>query len=152
MDREAAELMAEHGTYWVPTCSALHGICDAPDDAGIPDWAVEKGREAEDAFQDAWDHALDAGVLIAMGTDAGTPLNRHAEIPREMTYMVEYGLDPERALEAATVNAADLLGLDDVGRVAEGHRADLVLLDDDPSADASAWQGPEAVLSSGGVA
>lgn len=150
MDAEAAELMAEHGTFWVPTCSALHGICDAPDDAGIPDWAVEKGREAEDSFQDAWDHALDAGVPIAMGTDAGTPLNPHAEIPGELEYMVNYGLDPERGLEAATVNAAALLGLDDVGRVAEGYQADLVVLDDDPSVDASAWQGPEAVLSSVG--
>ena len=151
MDAEAAELMAANGTYWVPTASALHGICDAPDDAGIPEWAVEKGLEAQDAYQDAWDHALEAGVTIAMGTDAGTPLNRHGEIPQELAYMVDYGLDPERALEAATVTAAELLGLDDVGRVEDGYRADLVVLDGDPTDDGTAWQDPTAVVANGDV-
>jgi imidazolonepropionase-like amidohydrolase len=151
MDAEAAELMAEHDTHWVPTCSAVHGICDAPADAGIPEWAVEKGLEAQAAFDDAWDHALDGGVRIAMGTDAGTPRNHHGEIPREMAYMVDYGLDPERALAAATVESASLLGLDDVGRVAEGYVADLVVLEADPSTDASAWQSPEAVVARGDV-
>ncbi len=151
MDREAAELMAEHGTYWVPTSSALHGICDAPETAGIPDWAVEKGREAESVFQDTWDLAVDAGVRIAMGTDAGTPLNRHADIPGELELMVDYGLAPAEALEAATVTAAELLGLDDVGRVAEGYRADLVVLDADPTVDATAWQDPAHVLANGVV-
>lgn len=151
MDAEAAELMAEHGTFWVPTASALHGICDAPADAGIPDWAVEKGRAAESVYQDAWDHALDAGVRIAMGTDAGTPLNRHADIPRELERMTDYGLSTERALAAATVEAADLLGLEDVGRVADGYRADLVVLSSDPSRDATAWQDPDAVVAQGQV-
>ncbi|ELZ38721.1 metal-dependent hydrolase family protein [Halorubrum tebenquichense] len=150
MDREAAEMMAERGTYWVPTASALRGIVENGVEAGIPEDAVAKAEDAADRFDDAWDHALDADVPIAMGTDAGTPFNFFADIPRELEYMVEYGLSPERALEAATVNAADLLGLDDVGRVAEGYRADLVVLDSDPNADAEAWQDPDAVFARGG--
>jgi imidazolonepropionase-like amidohydrolase len=146
MDAEAARLMADRGTYWVPTANALHGICDASDDAGIPEWAVEKGLDAQSAFQSAWDNALEAGVEIAMGTDAGTPLNPHDGVSRELAHMVEYGLDPVDALEAATVNAADLLGLDDVGRVAEGSIADLVVLPDDPTTEAGAWQAPETVV------
>ncbi|QUO48222.1 metal-dependent hydrolase family protein [Halorubrum ruber] len=149
MDREAAEMMAERGTYWVPTASALRGIVDNGVEAGIPEDAVAKAEDAADRFDDAWDHALDAGVSIAMGTDAGTPFNFFADIPQEMAYMVDYGLSPERALEAATVNAADLLGLDDVGRVAEGYVADLVLLDADPTEDVAAWQDPEAVFARG---
>jgi len=149
MDREAAEMMAERGTYWVPTASALRGIVDNGVAAGIPEDAVAKAEDAADRFDDAWDHALNAGVPIAMGTDAGTPFNFFAEIPQELAQMVEYGLSPERALEAATVNAADLLGLDDVGRVEAGHRADLVVLDADPNADAEAWQDPEAVFARG---
>ncbi len=149
MDAEAAELMAERDTFWVPTASALHGICDAPDEAGIPDWAVEKGREAESAYSEAWEHALEAGVRIAMGTDAGTPLNPHAEVAGELAHMVDYGLDPQGALEAATVDAAALLGLEDVGRVAEGFTADLVVLPEDPTADATAWQRPETVVVGG---
>lgn len=149
MDREAAEMMAERGTYWVPTASALRGIVENGVEAGIPADAVRKAEDAADRFEDAWTHALDAGVPIAMGTDAGTPFNFFEDIPEELAHMVEYGLSPERALEAATVNAADLLGLDDVGRVAEGYRADLVLLDADPNEDAEAWQDPEAVIARG---
>ena len=149
MDREAAEMMAERGTYWVPTASALRGIVDNGIEAGIPEDAVAKAEDAADRFDDAWDHALDAGVPIAMGTDAGTPFNFFEDIPQELAYMVDYGLSPERALEAATVNAADLLGLDDVGRVEAGYRADLVLLDADPTEDVEAWQEPEAVFAAG---
>ena len=149
MGREAAEMMAERGTYWVPTASALRGIVDNGVEAGIPEDAVAKAEDAAERFDDAWDHAIDAGVPIAMGTDAGTPFNFFEEIPQEMAHMVDYGLSPERALEAATVNAADLLGLDDVGRVAEGHRADLVVLDADPTEDVEAWQEPDAVFARG---
>ena len=149
MDREAAELMADRGTYWVPTASALRGIVDNGVEAGIPADAVAKAEDAADRFDDAWDHALDAGVPIAMGTDAGTPFNFFEDIPQEMAHMVDHGLSPEATLEAATVNAADLLGLDDVGRVAEGYRADLVLLDADPTEDVEAWREPEAVFAAG---
>ncbi|QWC18789.1 amidohydrolase family protein [Halorubrum sp. 2020YC2] len=149
MDREAAEMMAERGTYWVPTASALRGIVDNGVEAGIPEDAVAKAEDAADRFDDAWDHALEADVPIAMGTDAGTPFNFFEEIPQELAYMVDYGLSPERALKAATVNAADLLGLDDVGRVEEGYQADLVVLDADPTEDVTAWQEPAAVFAAG---
>jgi len=149
MDREAAEMMAERGTYWVPTASALRGIVENGVEAGIPEDAVAKAEDAADRFDDAWDHALEADVPIAMGTDAGTPFNFFEDIPRELSYMVEYGLSPAAALEAATVNAADLLGLDDVGRVEEGYRADLLVLDADPTEDVEAWRDPEAVFAAG---
>jgi imidazolonepropionase-like amidohydrolase len=149
MDREAAEMMAERGTYWVPTASALRGIVENGVEAGIPEDAVAKAEDAADRFDDAWDHALAADVPIAMGTDAGTPFNFFEDIPQELAYMVEYGLSPEAALEAATVNAADLLGLDDVGRVEAGYRADLLVLDADPTEDVEAWRDPEAVFAAG---
>ena len=149
MDREAAEMMADRGTYWVPTASALRGIVENGVEAGIPEDAVAKAEDAADRFDDAWDHALEADVPIAMGTDAGTPFNFFEDIPRELSYMVEHGLSPEAALEAATVNAADLLGLDDVGRVEEGYRADLLVLDADPTEDVEAWRDPEAVFAAG---
>jgi imidazolonepropionase-like amidohydrolase len=60
-------------------------------------------------------------------------------------------MDPAHALEAATVNAADLLGLDDSGLVAEGYRADLIVLPADPTEDASAWQDAEHVVADGEV-
>jgi imidazolonepropionase-like amidohydrolase len=149
MDREAAELMADRGTYWVPTAKALYGIVDAGPEAGIPEFAVEKAEEAEEAWADAFEYALDAGVPIAMGTDAGTPFNHLADAAEELELMVEHGLSERQALEAATVNAADLLGLDDVGTVSEGARADLVVLDENPLDDVAAWRLPTNVVSRG---
>jgi imidazolonepropionase-like amidohydrolase len=149
MTAETAELMAERGTYWVPTASALHGIAENGVEAGIPAEAVRKSEAASERHAEAFDHALAAGVPIAMGTDAGTPFNRFADVPRELELLVDGGLTPAEALEAATANAADLLGLDDVGRVAEGYAADLVVLDDDPTDDAGAWREPERVVRDG---
>jgi imidazolonepropionase-like amidohydrolase len=149
MDAEAAAMMADEATYWVPTASALHGIIENGTDAGIPDWAVAKAEEAADAFEDAWTHVLDHDVPIAMGTDAGTPFNHHADAAHELEHMVEYGLSPEQAFEAATVNAADLLDLDTVGRIEPGYRADLAVLDTDPREDESAYTTPQAVISDG---
>jgi imidazolonepropionase-like amidohydrolase len=151
MDREAAEMMADRGTFWVPTAKALHGIVEQGTDAGIPPYAVEKAEEAAEAFEHAFEYALDAGVTIAMGTDAGTPFNFHGDIPEELELMVEYGLSPDGALEAATVNAADLLGLSAVGLVEEGYRADLVVLDSDPRDDVTTWQSPEQTMFNGNI-
>ena len=151
MDREAAEMMADRGTYWVPTAAALHGIVEQGTEAGIPEWAVEKAEEAAESFETVFDYALEEGVPIAMGTDAGTPFNFFGDIPQELQLLVDHGLSPEHALETATVNAADLLGIDDVGLVTEGYRADLVVLPDDPLADASVWQDVRTVVADGDV-
>jgi len=148
MDEEGAEMMAERDTYWVPTLSALKGIVENSD-AGIPEQAVAKGEEAGQRMAAAWEHALDAGVPIAMGTDAGTPFNDHADAAHELAYMVEYGLDEAGALEAATVNAADLLGLDDTGMIEKGYRADLLVLPENPLEDVRAWQSPAQVFLGG---
>jgi Imidazolonepropionase and related amidohydrolases len=147
MDREAAATMADNDTYWVPTASALHGIVDG--DGDIPAETVAKADDALAAFASSFDHALAEGVDIAMGTDAGTPHNEISDVPRELQYMVEYGLEPAAALEAATVTAAALCGLDDVGLIEAGYAADLVVLPADPREDPTAYESPAAVVADG---
>jgi imidazolonepropionase-like amidohydrolase len=85
-----------------------------------------------------------------MGTDAGTAFNYHGENADELELMVENGMSPADALEAATANAADLVGVE-AGKVEEGRHADLVVLPEDPNEDASAWQEPTAVIKDGEV-
>jgi imidazolonepropionase-like amidohydrolase len=93
----------------------------------------------------------DAGVKIGFGTDAGaTPLR----IPgfaehRELALMVDAGLTPLQAIHIATQNAAQLLGLDDRGVLANGKRADFVVLDKDPSNDIEATTKIDAVWQRG---
>lgn len=148
-DERAAERMAEAGTYWVPTANALHAIVDEGVEGGIPDEAVLKAEHALDAFDDAFRFALEADVSIAMGTDAGTPFNTFDDVPGELERLVDHGLSPAEALEAATVGGAKLLGLDDVGLVEPGYRADVLVLENHPLEDVTAWKRPSRVLSEG---
>mgnify|MGYP003341465495 CR=1 FL=1 len=76
-----------------------------------------------------------AGGRIAMGTDAGTPHNRHGENARELEYMCEIGISTRDSLFISTASAADLMRLADQGRIKEGNSADFVLCDGDPLAD-----------------
>ncbi|MFB9930173.1 amidohydrolase family protein [Amycolatopsis halotolerans] len=88
--------------------------------------------------------ALDAaGVDVLAGTDVSMPetffggLAHGASLHHELQYLVEAGLTPERALRAATATTARRFRLSDRGRVAEGLRADLLLVDGDPTRDIS---------------
>ena len=75
-------------------------------------------------------------VRLVLGTDAGTPFNRHGENARELALMVKLGVDPLDALRAGTRNGAELLGkLDLLGSLEIGKAADLVLVHGDVVAD-----------------
>jgi imidazolonepropionase-like amidohydrolase len=146
---QTAREMRERGTFHVPTISALRGIVDHPDQ--VPAYAVEKGRAIIEMAREAFALAVKGGVRQACGTDAGTPFNPHGGAPLEVVRMVEWGLPPLRALQAATSNAADLLRLPEVGRVAPGLAADLALWDGNPLEDPSALLSPRLVMKAGKV-
>jgi imidazolonepropionase-like amidohydrolase len=144
-----AREMKERGIYHVPTISALMGIVGHPED--VPAYAVEKGRQIVDMLEEALRRNVRIGVPFACGTDAGTPHNPHGNAPREVIHMVQWGLPPIKALQAATSNAADLLRVPDVGRVEEGKVADLVLWEADPLEDLDALLAPRTVMLGGKV-
>lgn len=76
------------------------------------------------------------GVTILAGTDAPNPGTAHGpSIHEELALLVEAGLTPAQALGAATAKPADFFGADDRGRIARGKRADLILVDGDPTKD-----------------
>jgi imidazolonepropionase-like amidohydrolase len=150
MDRQTAQLLAAEDVYWVPTRNAIHAYARG-NDRDVPSTAVELAKEAESAIEEAFRYAVNADVPVAMGTDAGTALNPFSTIPREMALLTEGGLTPEEALRAATTNAADLLGYDEVGRVKPGYRADLVVLPRDPLEDVTAWQDIERTYVAGAL-
>ena len=88
-------------------------------------------RMVVDIHRTAFRRAVEAGVRIAMGTDSGvTPHGRNL---RELQLMAEGGMAPAAVLEATTRSAAELLGVDDdLGTIAEGKLADLVVVAGDP--------------------
>ena len=75
---------------------------------------------------------MEAGVEVALGTDAGGGAARHGRIAREAELMVEAGMKPSQALTAGTSSAAKLIGETERGTIEEGKIADMVLLDANP--------------------
>ena len=94
--------------------------------------------------------AVPAGVRIAFGTDAGVSM--HGRNADEFVLMVEHGMDPMSAIVAATVNAADLLGIsDEVGTIEAGRSADIVAVRGDPLSDVGVLRSVDFVMARGRV-
>lgn len=134
MTDACVEAMVARGTYLVPTLAAVRNIL-AMKDKGVPAYAIEKSERAVARHEQSIRMYYEAGGKIAMGTDAGTPFNRHGENAQELEYMNEIGIPPLEALRFSTAAGADLMDLADEGRIREGGLADLLLVEGDPLAD-----------------
>lgn len=134
LDDEAIELFLETGAYLVPTLQAPVSVIRAADSgSNLPASVVEKARHVADVHIESIAKAHRAGVRLAMGTDAG--VGPHGQNLEELELLSKVGLSAAEALRAATVNGADLMGIDDIGRVTRGAVADLVLFEGDVEAD-----------------
>jgi imidazolonepropionase-like amidohydrolase len=133
LDEEAVALMAERGTWLVPTLTAGDTTERLTTEQGVPEPVKEKLRSLGRPELDAFRMAVEAGVKVAMGTDC--PVAPHGTNLRELQLMAENGMTPSQALVAATSGAAELMGLqDELGTIAPGRRADVVVVDGDPFA------------------
>jgi imidazolonepropionase-like amidohydrolase len=131
LDRECVEMMLEHGTWLVPTLTAGDTTEALANDPKVPEPVREKLRRLGRPELDAFRLAAESGVKVAMGTDC--PVAPHGTNLRELVLMAENGFTPEQALVAATSGAAELMGLqDELGTLAPGKRADVVVVDGDP--------------------
>ena len=132
LDEEAVAMMADRGTWLVPTLLAAQGVLDsAAAGTPLPPGVLEKAEDATASAKDSFRLAVDAGVPVAMGTDC--PVSPHGTNLREIALMSDAGLGPARALHAATLSAAALLRLDnELGSIEPGKRADVVAVSGDP--------------------
>ena len=133
LDDEAIQLMLDNGAYLVPTLVAPLGVIKAAEaGAGIPEVAVIKAREVVEAHRDSFRRAVEAGVKVAMGTDAGVV--PHGTNLDELQLMAEHGgMSPEDVLVATTRTAAELMGMSrELGTIEPEKRADLVVVSGDP--------------------
>ncbi len=146
LNEEAVSLMLARDVPLVPTLSALFHIEQRGLAAGVPAYAVEKTRQVKPHHLESLQMARQAGVRVAMGTDAGTPFNLHGENLRELKFLCERGFSIPEALQSATGVAARVLGLEkDLGTVAQGKLADLVLVAGNPLED------PDLLLDPGNI-
>jgi imidazolonepropionase-like amidohydrolase len=130
LDDETIAMMVEQGVFLVPTLSAPHNIVKFGRKAGIPKFAVEKTERVIDRHLESFRKAREAGVKIAMGTDAGTPFNTHGKNALELELMVIAGMSSMEAIMVATKASSILLGLDqEIGTIEEGKKGDVLVLD-----------------------
>ncbi|GAA1842437.1 metal-dependent hydrolase family protein [Brevibacterium marinum] len=134
LDDEAIDLMLDNGTYLVPTLQAPQAVIKSAEaGSALPQSVVDKAHAVIEAHYASIAKAHEAGIRIALGTDAG--VGPHGENLEEISLLAGVGLSTGEALAAGTSVAADLLGHDMVGRIGEGALADLVVVDGDLSTE-----------------
>ncbi len=147
LDDDALELFLLHKTFLVPTLSAIQTGVEHGKAGGMPDHALQKVTLLADGLKVNFQKAIKAGVRIAMGTDAGTPFNPHGRNAQELRRMVDLGLSPLQAIQAATSSASSLLGLDqEIGSVEPGKLADLIVVDGNPLEDIALLEDPNRIV------
>lgn len=146
LDDETIELMKEHGTYLVPTLLAPVGVLEAAAEHGnMPDYAVKKAEEIVQVHKESFTKAYQAGVKMAMGTDAG--VFPHGINLRELTLMCECGMTPMEAIVTSTKSAAECMGWDDqIGTLEAGKFADLIIVNQDPIEDITVMENNDNIV------
>ena len=145
-EEEDLERMARLGIWLVPTLSVTHRLKERLDNdpRSLPAYTAAKLPAVFEAQRRNFKRALDLGVKIAMGTDAGAL--GHAQNTRELAYMVNAGMTPMQSIVASTKMGAQLLGMgDSLGTLEPGRLADLILIDGDPLADINIVADPTRV-------
>jgi len=150
IDDEDIQLMKAHGTYLVPTLYLMDWFMDNYQKLGLTEGVIAKAKVVMPAARANVARAFRGGVKVAFGTDAAVyphGLNAH-----EFAVMVKLGLTPLASIQAATINAADLIGWPDrVGSLDPGHYADLIAVEGDPLNDVTVLENVKFVMKGGQV-
>ena len=151
-DDETLGLFRRSGAYYVPTLSTVNGYRArlAADPNAYSAEVLPKILWRISITGQSLERAVPAGVRIAFGTDAGVSI--HGRNADEFELMVQHGMTPMGAIQAATVNAADLLGLgEEIGTLEPGKRADIIAVTGDPLTDVSVLKSVDFVMRDGRI-
>jgi len=137
--------------FMIPTLAPYFLMATRGSENGVPDYAVAKSKQVMESYPTSLRKAFAAGILIALGTDAGSPQLPHPSVPFEAwLWKAEAAVPAPAILRAATLGAAQALGLaDKVGLVKPGFQADFVLYEENPLEDISILHEPKAVYQAG---
>lgn len=152
IDDESIALFKKTGAYYVPTLSTVNGYLEriAKDPNAYPPEVRAKIDWRIGITGKALEKAVPAGVKVAFGTDAG--VSKHGRNADEFELLVKHGMTPMQAIQAATVNAADLLGLaKEVGSIEPGKSADIIAVSGDPLSDVKVLKSVGFVMRAGVV-
>jgi imidazolonepropionase-like amidohydrolase len=145
LTKEIIQEMKKRGTYYVPTIY----LGDVPLPAETPQWTVDKANYLAPFIEKSFAMAVSEGVNIALGSDAG--VMAHADARKEFYAMVKRGMKELHALQTATINAADLLGVTDRGQLKPGMLADMVAVSGNPLEDIRLVENVQFVMKDGDI-
>ena len=150
IDDEGIALAKQHGTYLVFDIYNDDFILQEGAKAGMLPESIEKEKKIGRLQRENFRHAFQSGAKIAFGTDAG--VYPHGDNARQFGKMVEWGMKPIDAIQAATIRAADLIGWSGkVGALEPEHYADIIAVSGDPLADVRVLESVKFVMKNGAV-
>lgn len=148
-DEEALQLAKARGTWLVMDIYNGTYIDEIGTKEGWPAEYLRKNRETTDTQRAAFHRAVELGVNLGYGTDAG--VYPHGLNARQFANMVKYGMTPMQAIQAATGRASEEMGRADVGAIVPGRYADMVAVKADPLADITALEKIDHVMKGGAI-
>jgi imidazolonepropionase-like amidohydrolase len=150
VDAEGIQLMKEHGTYLVSDVYDDEYILSEYAKLGFPEKTINKEKLVGKLQRENFQKAVEAGVKIAYGTDAG--VYPHGWNAKQFKWMTRFGLSPMGAIQAATVNAADLIGIKEkTGSIKAGKKADIIAVLANPIDDITSLEQVSFVMKNGVV-
>ena len=145
---EGLRMAKRKGTYLSMDIYVSDYILSEGEAAGILEESLAKERIVGKAQRERFQAAARAGVKLAFGSDAG--VYPHGQNARQFAYVVDWGLTPMQAIQAATIGNANLFGiLEDRGSIAIGKRADIIAVDGDPLENIRALETVDFVMKDG---
>jgi hypothetical protein len=148
VDEEGIQLMLAHGTYLVADVYDDEYILSEYAKLGFPEKIINKEKMVGKLQRENFQKAVQAGVKIAYGTDAG--VYPHGWNGKQFKWMTRYGLSPMAAIQSATINAADLLGIKGkTGSITAGKKADIIAVITNPIDDITILEQVQFVMKNG---
>ncbi len=149
LDDEAIRLAKKNGTYLSMDIYNTEYTLEFGEKNGVPQENIDKERAVGQKQRDSFAAAVKAGVKMIFGSDAA--IYPHGLNARQFSRMVKFGMTEAQALQAATINSANLLKKDDLGQIKVGFLADIVAVSGNPLQDISVTENVEFVMKGGVV-
>lgn len=149
-DDEAINLAKKYGTYFSMDIYNTEYTLAYGEANGVPEENINKEKQVSAAQRDSFRRAVEAGVKMVFGSDAA--IYPHGDNAKQLSRMVQFGMTPLQALQAATVNAATLLKIEnDLGVIREGYVADIIAVPGNPLQDVSVTEDVSFVMKDGKI-
>ena len=147
IDDETIELAKQRGTYLSMDVYVSDFILGEGKDQGILEESLQKERVVGKVQRQNFKKSVKANAKISFGTDAG--IYPHGKNAIQFKYMVEWGMTPLQAIQASTINTAELFGLSNIGNLNEGFEADIIGIKGNPLEDITVLENVTFVMKDG---